>query len=286
MQKKSCPNIDTVMSLMYDVYRYLGDIGNIEENIMTQIDTKGAQAAAAYVPWKTFLTSIEALMQGLPPRLDRSMWPSLSGGVQSHVLSAFRFMGFVDAEGNVQQALRDIVAAFKANDDAERKTLFRRLLETRYAKVVALASQNGSNQALRDTMRAEYNVSGTTLDRAARFYLDAAEYSGVVVSPHWSRKGATSNKRRRDGGTPESPTREEEPPAPPRNTFTLHQSLSALLTDLERLAPQWDEQEKKTWLDTFHVILDYAYPAKTRVGGDNGRAEEARENTERPQDSV
>jgi hypothetical protein len=57
------------------------------------------------------------------------------------------------------------------------------------------ATPNQFNEALR-----QYNVSGTTLEKARSFFLQAAKFSGITLSPgiqHLSKPGATGARKRR-----------------------------------------------------------------------------------------
>jgi len=49
-----------------------------------------------YLPFKTFLSSLDTLSQGVPPKLDRSCWKNQSGVNQGLIMSAYRFFGLVD----------------------------------------------------------------------------------------------------------------------------------------------------------------------------------------------
>ena len=73
---------------------------------MTGAKTK-KKRTVAYVPFKTFFTSIESLAShGMPSIIDRTVWPNYSGVIQSQVLSAYRFFGLVDeALAKVHDAL-------------------------------------------------------------------------------------------------------------------------------------------------------------------------------------
>lgn len=179
---------------------------------------------APYIPFKTFLTALEVLEQGYPDQIDKSVWPTFSFGNQTHTLSAFRFLQLIDDEGNVQEGLRRLV-----HEKADRKGILAEILRKRYPTVVALGQSNATSQQLQDTMR-NYAVSGSVLDKAIRFFIQAAEYAGIPLSPLWAkqkrrgtsvaaRRRQTSRKRPRqeahrgqDGGTPAA-TQEEAPPA-------------------------------------------------------------------------
>lgn len=236
---------------------------------MTQQGTevRTARPSAVYIPLKTWMDGIDTLTQGIPNAIDRSVWSHRPNATRSQILSAFKFLGLIDLESNhPQDILRELVDARKSDNQVKQSALVKQLLESSYPEIMASAGQYSSNDKFRDIMQSKYKVSGTTLDRAVRFFLDAADFAGVNVSPHWSRRGLTSNRRRRivNGESAESGSNSGETVLEDGElNFHLHESVAALLKDLECVAPEWDTSQKEKWLDTFHVVLDYAYPPKT-----------------------
>ena len=129
-----------------------------------------------YVPFKTFLTAIDALEAGLPNQLDRSVWPSYSGAIQGQLLGAFRFLGLMD-EGNFPTpALADLVSK-----RGTRRELLRGLIERHYRTLVALDLTRTSPRQLDEALR-QYGLSGATHKKALSFFLQAAQFAGMPLS--------------------------------------------------------------------------------------------------------
>jgi hypothetical protein len=159
-----------------------------------------------HLPFATFLSGIETLEQGLPKKLDNSAWPSQSGTAQAQLLRAFRFFDLIDEDKMVQDSLRNLV-----EEKDRRKELVHDLLVNHFPAIVELGKQNSTHQTLKDAM-GEFGIDGDTKRKAITFFLQAADYAGLRVSPNWpaikkrgARKGgrATGAKRvrqRRDGG--------------------------------------------------------------------------------------
>lgn len=161
--------------------------------------------APVYIPFKTFISAIETLEQGLPPSLDRSAWPSFSGGVQSQTLGAFKFLGLIDeTTSQVQPILKQLVEA----KGETRKEILRRIIEDKYAEAIQLGQKNATFQSLQEYFR-KYGVQGGTLDRVIRFFLDACSYTGAKCSPMWAKAKKSSNRR--------SPKKDD---LPPKEKFT------------------------------------------------------------------
>jgi hypothetical protein len=147
---------------------------------------------APYVAFKTFLTALEVLAQGLPNQLDRSVWPTLSGGIQSQMLSAFRFLRLIDEKGTVQPILRALV-----EEQERRPANLATILEAQYPKIVALARENASPKQFEDAM-GELSGQGT-LKKAITFFVPAAKYAGIPIPKSWQmrKKRGTGNTSRR-----------------------------------------------------------------------------------------
>ena len=65
--------------------------------------------AAAYLPFRTFLSAIESLEHGIPKNIDRTIWRNQSGVTQSQILMAFRFFGLVDDSDQPTELLHELV---------------------------------------------------------------------------------------------------------------------------------------------------------------------------------
>ncbi len=146
-----------------------------------------------YVPFKTFLTSIELFERGVPNQLDRSVWPSYSGAIQGQLLGAYRFFGLMDENQAPAAALRDMAASGE-----RRPALLRALLERHYRQLIALDLTRTSPRQLDEAMR-KYGLSGATHKKAISFFLQAAQYAGLPISPLLKARtrGASSSGHRR-----------------------------------------------------------------------------------------
>lgn len=144
---------------------------------MAQETKKGT---AAYLPFPTFLTALDQLRgHGLPNRIDHSVFPSFSGITRSQVLSGFRFFGLIDDAGAPQPLLANLV-----NEQDQRKALVKQLLEANYNEIIEQDLARIAPSQLEQAFNAEkYAVTGDTKQKAKTFFLKAAEYAGLPISP-------------------------------------------------------------------------------------------------------
>lgn len=151
------------------------------------------KASAVYVAFTTFNNALGQLAQGVPNRVDRSVFPGLSGGVQAQLLAGMRFLGLIDSDGKPQPSLSKVAVA----DEETRKRELRVVLEDAYADLFALDLTKTTPALLGERMGDSYSVSGDTREKAVRFFLSAADYAGVPLSPLFER-----NKKRSRASSP------------------------------------------------------------------------------------
>ena len=173
----------------------------------------GFKAVVAYVPFKTFISAIEALENGIPQQIDTSVWPSYSGAIQSQLLNAFRFLGLTSDSGSPSADLKRLV-----QDKPNRKAHLRKILESAYKRIVDLDLTKVSPRHFQESMR-EYGMTGETHKKVVSFFVQAAKYTELPMSPLLRRRVRAGGRRAAapsGGGTrtevtvPESHPRSQE----------------------------------------------------------------------------
>ena len=137
------------------------------------------KTAAAYVSWGTFKNAIEQLSQGLPNRLDRTVFIGMSWALQNQLFSALRFMGLTDPDNRPTKDLAELAGP----DEGQRKTKLREILQRRYADLFALDLKKTTPGELAQKIGESYGAVGDTREKAVRFFTSAAEYVGIELSP-------------------------------------------------------------------------------------------------------
>lgn len=224
-----------------------------------------------YLPFKTFLGFIERLGEKpLPPKIDRSMMGTKSGGEQVNLIQAMK--GFRLIHGD--QAVAPLLGEFVAADDDRKKALVSRLVQAHYPEQMKVSEQNGTPELLDRSFEQSFAVTGDTRRKAVTFFLQAARYAGLDLSPHFPptrmgsgtrpagvRKATKRSKRVRKGIPPSrQPVGKPEVKTVPLGdagsvtitvdvrwlelpdaTFT---KLRSLIRDLEALAVEPDEDDE------------------------------------------
>src|SRR5258708_3067489 len=111
---------------------------------------------APYLPFKTFLSSLDPFSQGIPPKIDRTLW-NQSGFVQGLIMNAYRYFHLVDVNSKPAPEFQQLVKA----KDAERKAQIKQLLDIGYPEIMGHDLATMTPKMLDELIDA-YNVSGET----------------------------------------------------------------------------------------------------------------------------
>lgn len=172
----------------------------------------GRGATLAYASFGTLLNLVERMeREGIPRRIDRSFLSNLAGGVQAQLIHAMKTLGLIGPEEEVLEPLHELVT-----QPENRQALVRRLLAQHYDWVPALGS-NATHLQLDEAFKERGPRLGThTRRKAITFYLHAAKYAEVPVSPFF--KGKTvgnASASRRAPSRRGKPTRQKSDGASP-----------------------------------------------------------------------
>lgn len=214
----------------------------------------GAVSTPVYVPYATFLSALDNLRtHGIPGtgKIDKTLWDTQSGAIQGQLLIAFRFLGLIDEQNKVLSPLPPLAAA----SAEERKPMLKKIMEEKYKSVLSRDLNTISQGQLEEAFRA-FNISGSTLVRAIRFFVKACQEVGIPISKR------VSEKTRSTGSQPRRPRRissngkrengdaefEEDPPAPTGWE-------EKLLAKFPQFDPAWPDELKTKWFESFEKLM-------------------------------
>lgn len=186
---------------------------------MSQQESASPERRVPYVSFSAFQKLLRRIAEegGPPDRIDRTYLTGMSGGYQAQILASLRALGLIDAEGSPTQELTVLSRSL----DGELQGFMQRSVELLYPEAVELAKRRGSAGQLHEIFRQEYGLSGSTLESAIRFYLDASTFAGVAVSPNFR---PPARARARKAAKVTAPSGK----APSTTTVTQHQSAPSM----------------------------------------------------------
>jgi len=107
---------------------------------------------------------------------------------------ALKVIGLIDDDSVPTDRLREITA----NPEKSFVPYLQEQIDLLYPEMIELGNKNGTALQLADLFRSKFNLSGSTLTGAIRFFLEACKFAGVKVGAHFKTpprvKGNTARK--------------------------------------------------------------------------------------------
>jgi len=220
------------------------------------VDTTQARRPP-YMSYTTFNTYLDRIHEdGAPHQFDRSYFGNVSGSLVAQVLGAFTFLGLIDDKKQPTQ-LMPVVA-----DPAQRKDILRSILEDVYAELVDLGKKNGTTGQL-DAFFKQRGLNGDTVRKAAAFYLQAAESTGVTLSKNFTKprpakvNGAIGQKRSARKAAPKKSTPPPSPKVELPQASSLAAKRAAYVDMLMNLVQRSEDAPDADLLDRIERALGY-----------------------------
>lgn len=203
-----------------------------------------------YVSHRTFTTFLESLNEGIPDRVDGSVFDaSFSGTSRKQITSALKSLDLIDDELRPTARLATLVQS----RGEERKTAWLELLQESYAPVFMLDLQTATTNQLREELRKIVRTE-SMLIKCESFFKHAAVEAGLKLSPHIMRRKQGPRRKRAESRVPKpdmesAQVATDAPVALPPTPVATPQSPSSGVWQLfPQFDPNWSEQERQNWL--------------------------------------
>lgn len=211
-----------------------------------------------YPSYATFDNCIKGLARtGVPNRIDKSLFPKLSGGAQSSLLSALRYLNLIADDGSPKPALEDLAAT----SEQERPAVMAKIMKDAYKFVFdgKFDLSKATSAELAERFKSQ-KAGGGTLEKAIAFFLAGATAAGIAVSPHIQQRKHTSNGTPRKARTPKPKGKggEIDPGKTDDDTPPQLSVAEQLLAKFPQMDPNWPEAVQAKWFDAFQRLMDAA----------------------------
>jgi hypothetical protein len=144
-----------------------------------------------YLPFRTFASSLDTLAHGVPPKIDRMLWRSQSGVTQGLIMNAYRFLGLVDDDDGANEYLERLV------DTSTRGQEMKATIEAHYEGILSKHDLTKITlKMLEDEFEKNFAVTGGTKQKAITFFLKAAKFADMPLSPYLSQLLRATRKKR------------------------------------------------------------------------------------------
>lgn len=154
-----------------------------------------------YLPFRSFMTALDHLAQATPNVITKEVFPDHSGLLQGQVIGALKFFDLVDEQGIPKGDTLERLASEK--DINHRRVNLKPLIKISYADIIKLDLPRVTPSQL-DTAFTKYGVSGDTKKKAKTFFVKAAKFAGLNLSPLLMRKGRAPLSSRKRRSPPQS----------------------------------------------------------------------------------
>ena len=135
-----------------------------------------------YIPFGTLMNLLRRMKQeGAPDVVDRSYLSGMSGGYQAQVIAAMKAFNLIEEDGRPSRELELFLRA----DEDDWPAHLRQQAAWLYAAPLEFADRNATQGQLEKVFREEFGLTGSTLRKAIKFYLDMSQYVDLPVSPFW-----------------------------------------------------------------------------------------------------
>ncbi len=148
----------------------------------------------AYLPFKTFLSALDRLAQGMPDEINKECFPTYSGVIQGQIIGALKFFELIDESGMPKGSVLERLAQQKSVD--RRRANLLPLLKSQYSDIIKLDPTRLTPSKL-DAVFDNYAISGDTKRRAKTFFIHAAQFAGLELSPLLTRRTRASAGKRK-----------------------------------------------------------------------------------------
>jgi hypothetical protein len=219
-------------------------------------------AGVAYATFSTFMSFMTKLREnGVPARIDRSIFGNASGSTVYSIIAALRALELTDDDSVPTASLHRFANA----PDDERPELMNGIVRHAYPTLFSseIDLQTTTAGQFDEHLKQQYDVKGSTVDKAATFFIAAAQFAEIPLSNHLkkrrTRSAPSATKRSsRSKQTAAKDAKEQAAQTEPRvegrqqNPF-----VQGLLNELPEgdAYEDWDIQRQAAWLRTAAQIF-------------------------------
>ena len=195
-----------------------------------------------YVSYRTFRNFLELLKEGMPARIDRSVWgPRYSGTSGQQLMTALRNLDLVDEFGVPTALLEDL------NDSTgtERRSHLKLILLDKYKKIFDIDLKRATRSQFNEAFRS-LGINDGILNKCQLFFIQACQEAGIELSAYIlaRRHGLTAAKKTDKTAGSKQPKQ--------RNSLPLDINEAVISKILEKYPdfdPNWKPEVQKSWMD-------------------------------------
>jgi Family of unknown function (DUF5343) len=214
---------------------------------------KSKKATPPYATFSSFINFINKLREGIiPSRIDPSVFGNASGSVSYSIIASLKTLKLISSDGTPAEAFNSFVKA----SDEDRRPMMKSILKIGFPTLWGDSINVSTTSAgqFDEHIREEYDAKGSTVDKVAAFFISAAKYAEVELSPHLKARKSTASsassgksKRQRKTADLDGNGNGNAAPQTPPATSMSDKALEYKLVDLMKEEGVGNEERNAIW---------------------------------------
>ncbi|MBK89633.1 MAG: hypothetical protein CL772_00465 [Chloroflexi bacterium] len=205
-----------------------------------------------YVAFKTFQTFLEFLSQGMPSRIDRSVWVNrFSGSNGTQLMTAIKFFELVDSDGVPSQDFNSLVS----KDLSIQKKTLRKILFKFYDHIFELDLDNATRYQFREAFK-KFGTKEGVLVKCESFFIQAAKFSDISLSNHILAR-RHNNKSNSNEKIKSQTTQVSQSILSKKNSVEKNTNIVKIILDkYPEFDPSWTPEVQKAWIESLTKLYE------------------------------
>ena len=212
-----------------------------------------------YVPYRTFRTFLEFLKEGIPDRIDRSVWVSrFSGSSGMQLMTSLKALNLIDDQGTPSEDLEKLVYA----QGKERRDLLKEILQNFYLPIFQLDLSKATKNQFREAFRI-FGAKEGVLTKCEAFFIKASKDAGIELSQYIVAR-TNGNSRSINLKNKSSIPKQIENPVAKNEISEIHLIIvKRILDKYPEFDPNWNSEVQSKWMDGMIKLYDNLSSTKT-----------------------
>jgi len=218
----------------------------------------GRKSLPPYVSYRTFLSFINGLQEGMPSRIDRSYWGErYSGSTGTQLMTALRFLGLIDSSGVPTARLRQLVST----TGTQRHEVLKQIARGAFYFITerSLNPEVATYAQLEEAFSSTYQMTGDVARKCIKFFISLLSDAGIPLSPYIMKRSKTIRSRTVSKGTTKKLSARTNKNSLASTSSQLIPAYSTwydmVLAKFPTFDPTWSDDIKLKWFEAFDLLL-------------------------------
>jgi len=198
-----------------------------------------------YVSYRTFRNFLELLGDGMPARIDRSVWgPRYSGTSGQQLMTALKSLELINDAGVPSQILEEL----SSKTGNERRSLLKILLESKYNRIFSIDLKRATRSQFNEAFRA-FGIKDGVMNKCQLFFIQACQDAGIELSGYiLARRHNLNNTKKSDSKNSYTQIEKAAQQEEAQKLSSAEAVVSQILNKYPEFNPSWTPEVQETWM--------------------------------------